>query len=78
MSDLRTIDVLSVTQYEEEMPRFLLGLCSLRAASFKWIPCSSTFVLAYFMSSPRKEEMESAGWGSSCICVVSVSVCNVN
>ena len=35
MTDLRTTHVLSVTQYEEEMSRFLLGLCSLRATGFK-------------------------------------------
>ena len=29
MTNLRTINVLSVTQYEEEMSRFHLGLCSL-------------------------------------------------
>ena len=78
MTNLRGIDVLSVTQYEIEMSYFGLGLCSLRERDFKLISSSSTFVLPHFMSSPRKEEMESVGGGSSCICVVSVSVCNVN
>ena len=76
MTNLRGIYVLSVMQYEEEMSRFRLGLCSLGAKGFKWIPSSSTFVLPYFVSNPRKEEMESAG--SFCICLVSVSVCNVS
>ena len=35
MANLRGVHVLSVTQYEEEMSRFRLGLCSLRAKGFK-------------------------------------------
>ena len=78
ITNLRGIHVFSDMQYEEEMSRFQLGLCSLKAIGFKWIPSSCTFVLPHFMSSPRKDEMESPDGGSSCICVVSVSVCNVN
>ena len=55
-----------------------LACVALRVIDFKWIQSSSTFVLPHFMSSLRKEEMESAGGGSSCICVMSASVCNVN
>ena len=35
MTNLKGIHVLSVTQYEEEMSRFRLGLCRLRTAGFK-------------------------------------------
>ena len=74
MTNLRGIHVLSVMQYEEEMSRFRLGLSNLRAADFKWIPSCSTFALAHFMSSPRKEEMESGGGGPSSICVSCLSL----
>ena len=35
MATLRGVHVLSVMQYEEEMSRFQLRLCSLRAKGFK-------------------------------------------
>ena len=35
MATLRGVHVLSVTQYEEKISRFRLGLCSLRAKGFK-------------------------------------------
>ena len=61
MTSLRDIHVLSVSQFEEEMSSFRLGLRRLRATGFKWIPSSSTFALSRFKSSRRKEEMESTG-----------------
>ena len=51
MTNLRATHVVSVTQYEEEVSHFSLGVCSLRAKDFKSIPSSSTFVLLHFISS---------------------------
>ena len=84
MTNLRATHVVSVTQYEEEVSHFSLGVCSLRAKDFKSIPSSSTFVLLHFISSG-----EGGGGGRpivylchacplSCICVMPVSVSNVN
>ena len=38
MTSLRNIHVLSVSQFEEEMSSFRLGLRRLRATGFKWTP----------------------------------------
>ena len=65
MTNLRATHVVSVTQYEEEVSHFSLGVCSLRAKDFKSIPSSSTFVLLHFISS-------GGGAVLSCICVMPV------
>ena len=73
MANLRGVHVLSVTQYEEEMSRFRLGLCSLRVKGFSTAPLRLCYLSLYEV--PRKQEIEIAGdcpVSLSCMCRVSV------
>ena len=78
ITNLRSIHVLSVTQYEDEMSHFCLGLYSLRPTKLNGFPSSLRSCCLTSCQVPRKEEIKSAGGESSYFCVVSASVCSVN